>query len=128
MTLLVAAAVVDEDEAAAPLRVALYAGDIAPAPGELAGDIGVECRVEVTTGGGCGAGEADAAGAADDVDAAGGGGSCRCTPEVLLEHPDRTALLKATASTVTRTTRLMLSTPPRNTCIHNQGVGNLGPR
>jgi len=116
VTVLVGVAVAVED-AAALLRVALGAGDIAA--GELAGDVGVECPVEVTAGEDSPEREADAAGAADEVDVARGGGSCRCTPEELLEHPVKTALLNATtARMVTRTTRLMLSTPPTNTCTH----------
>jgi len=108
VTVLVGVAVAVED-AAALRRVALGAGDIAA--GELAGDVGVERPVEVTAGEDCGAREADATGAADEVDVARGGGSCRCTPEGLLEHPVTTAVLSATtARMVTRTTRLMLST------------------
>ncbi len=126
MRLLLAAAVVDEDETVAPPRMALGAGDVAP--GELAGEIGVEWPVEVRTGGGCGVGGADAAGAADEVDVACGGGSCRCTPEGLLEHPVRTAVLSATtARMVIRTTRLMLSTSSHERVYSHQGVGNFGP-
>jgi hypothetical protein len=83
----------------------------------------------VTAGEDCGAREADAAGAADEVDVARGGGSCRCTPEELLEHPVKTALLNATtARMVTRTTRLMLSTSSHEHVYPHQGVGNFGPR
>jgi len=116
VTVLVGVAV-EVEGAAALLRVVLRVADVAA--GELAGGVGVECPVEVTAGEDCGAREADAAGAADEVDVARGGGSCRCTPEELLEHPVSTALLNATtARMVTRTTRLMLSTPPTNTCTH----------
>jgi len=126
VTVLVGVAV-EVDDAAALLRVALGAGDIAS--GELAGDVGVECPVEVTAGEDCGAREADATGAADEVDVARGGGSCRCTPEGLLEHPVKTALLNATtARMATRTTRLMQITPPTNTCTHIKASGTLVPR
>jgi len=126
VTVLVGVAVAVEG-AAALLRVVLRVADVAA--GELAGGVGVECPVEVTAGEDCGAREADAAGAADEVDVARGGGSCRCTPEELLEHPVSTALVSATtARMVIRTTRLMLSTPPTNTCTHIRASGTLVPR
>jgi len=125
VTVLVSVAVAVEG-AAALLRVALGAGDIAA--GELAGDVGVEWPVEVTAGEDCGAREADATGAADEVDVARGGGSCRCTPEELLEHPVKTALLNATtARMATRTTRLMLSTSSHEHVYSHQGGRNFGP-
>ena len=126
VTVLVGVAVAVGDPVAL-LRVVLRVADVAA--GELADDVGVECPVEVTAGEGCPEREADAAGAADEVDAARGGGSCRCTPEELLEHPVKIALLNATtARMVIRTTRLMLSTPPTNTCTHIRAPGTLVPR
>jgi len=145
VTVLVGVAVAVGDPVAL-LRVVLRVADVAA--GELVGDVGVECPVEVTAGEDCpereadaaGAAvevtagedcperEADAAGAAVEVDVARGGGSCRCTPEGLLEHPVKTALLSATtARMVTRTTRLMLSTSSHEHVYSHQGVGNFGP-